>query len=166
MKLSFITLQVRSECCNMQCSDIRNEFIYVVRDKTSADSDMAFIKIAVTDEIEALLWQSKQLDDGVESPFVVHRKPFRDRREWIEGKPHWTYVNPGYLSKAFAKARDISGHYDELDSNERPSLHEVRGLGGRTYVETGVMTEEKVSNLMTHADRKTTEIYLEKGIAP
>jgi len=35
--------------------------------------------------------------------------PNRERREWTEGKPHWTYINPEYLSKAFAKARDLSG---------------------------------------------------------
>ena len=163
MELSFVTLQGRSECCNMQYSDIRGGFIYVIRDKTSADSEMAFIKIAVTDEIDALVRRSRQIDGGVVSPYVIHRTPFRNRREWTEGKPHWTYVNGEYLSKAFAKARDVSGHFDDLDANERPPFHEVRGLGGRTYVETGALTKDEVSSLMTHSDKKVTEIYLEKG---
>jgi hypothetical protein len=47
--------------------------------------------------------RSRSLDDTV-SPFLIHRRPDSLRREWIDPKPHWTYVTPDYLSKALAEA--------------------------------------------------------------
>jgi len=49
-----------------------------------------------------------------------------------------------------------------LDAPQRPSFHEIKGLGGRVYEEFG-MSKDDIQRLMTHADKKTTEIYLDKG---
>jgi len=163
MELSFITLQGLSECCNMQYADIRGGYLFVIRDKSSSDSDMAFIKIAITADLEDVIRRSRQLDGGVVSPYLVHRIPARERREWTEGKPHWTYVNPDYLSKTFSKTRDLSGYCDHLDSRQRETFHEIRGLAGRVYVDQKILTAPQVTALMTHADESTTKIYLEKG---
>jgi enterobacteria phage integrase len=67
-----------------------------------------------------------------------------------------------YLTNALADARDLSGHYAHLADNEQPSFHEIRGLGSRLYEAYGI-EGEAITKLMSHADSKTTEIYLKGG---
>jgi enterobacteria phage integrase len=93
----------------------------------SGESDMAFIKIAVTPQLDEI--RRRSLADGVLSTYLVHRAPDRRRREWTENKPHWTYVQPEYLSKGFAEAREASGLYADMEPPKRPTFHEIRGLG-------------------------------------
>jgi enterobacteria phage integrase len=162
MELSLLTLQARGEVCSMRHADFRDGYLFVIRDKVSAESDMAFIKIKLTDELEELRRRALTLDNSA-SPFVVHRKPARRRRQWIEGKPHWTYVNPGYLSHAFEDVRDATARYDELRPRQRPSFHEIRGLGSRLMRDRGV-PESAIQALMTHAHKRTTQIYLDGGL--
>jgi hypothetical protein len=57
----------------------RNGHLFVIRDKTSGDSEMAFIKIALTEQIEDTSRRSLRLD-GIASPYLVHRAPDRTRR--------------------------------------------------------------------------------------
>ena len=106
----------------------------------------------------------RSLADGVLSTFLVHRAPDRCRRNWTEGKPHWTYVHPEYLSKAFAEARGASGLYANMETAKRPTFHEIRGLGARIYRAQGT-PEAAIQALMTHAHRRTTQIYLDRGAA-
>jgi integrase len=163
MEQSLITLQAREEICRMKVADdYRDGYLFVIRDKVSGDSDMAFIKIKLTDDLEELRRRSLTLDDTV-SPYLIHRAPARRRRRWIEGKPHWTYVNPDYLSKAFARARDSLDAFKKmLPARTRPTFHEIRGLGARILRARGV-PEASIQALMTHAHKRTTEIYLERG---
>jgi integrase len=166
MEQSLVTLQARQEICNMRHADYREGFLFVIRDKVSGDTDMAFIKIRVTPELEEMRRRSLKLDDTA-SPYLIHRKPQKERREWIEGKPHWTYVNPQYLSKAFELARDSASDksgrlYGHLSAKERPTFHEIRGLGARLCRSQGV-PEAAIQALMTHANKRTTQIYLERG---
>lgn len=162
MEQSLVTLQGRSEICNMRHTDYRDGHLFVIRDKVSGDSDMAFIKIALTEELEDIRRRSLKID-GIVSPFLVHRAPDNRRRDWTEGKPHWTYVNPDYISKAFAEARDQVEHFKTMmPKRRRPTFHEIRGLGSRLYLEQGI-PESAIQALMTHANKRTTRIYLEGG---
>lgn len=162
MDQSLVTLLARTEICNVQQAHYRDGWLYVIRDKTSAQSDMAFIKIAITQQIEEI--RRRSYLDALASPYLIHRKPANDRREWIENKPHWSFVNPPYLTKAFAAARQAAGIYEHLDPLERPSFHEIRGLGSRIMLANGI-DAKVIQFLMTHSDPKTTEIYLEGGAA-
>jgi len=121
---------------------------------------MAFIRIALTPQLEEI--RRRSLADGVLSTFLVHRAPDRRRRNWIEGKPHWTFVHPEYLSKALAEAREASGLYGDMEPAKRPTFHEIRGLGARIYRAAGTL-DAAIQALMTHAHRRTTQIYLDKG---
>jgi integrase len=162
MEQSLVTLQARKEICNTRYSDYRDGWLYVIRDKVSGESEMGFIRIAVTPQLDEI--RRRSLTDGVLSTYLVHRAPKRRRREWMEKEPHWTYVNPSYLSKAFSKAREACGLYANLEPAKRPTFHEIRGLGGRIYAAQGT-PEAAIQALMTHAHRRTTQIYLEKGVA-
>jgi len=161
MDASLVTLQARNEVCHMRHTDFRSGHLYVIRDKVAANSDMAFIRIGLTPELEEIRARARQLDDVV-SPFLIHRTPARRQRRWMEGKPHWTYVEPSYLSKAFADARDQVERFTALPERERPTFHEIRGLGSRLYRKLG-MTKDAIRALMTHSHERTTEIYLELG---
>lgn len=161
MDISLVTLQSRQEICNMRHADFRDGHLFVIRDKVSGDSDMAFIKIALTAQLEELRRSSLALDSAL-SPYLVHRTPARRRREWVEGKPHWTYVNPSYLSKAFEAARDRTRRWAALAPRQRPTFHEIRSLGARVYRGAGI-PEKAIQALMTHANERTTQIYLERG---
>jgi integrase len=163
MDMSLVTLQARREVCGIQHSDFRAGFIYVIRDKVAGDSNMAFIKIRVTAELEALQSRARKVDD-VASPYLIHRRPARLQRRWMKGKPHWTYVNGRYLTQAFAEARDKVDRFKVLPERERPSFHEIRGLGGRLSKAKGVAKKD-IQSLMTHSSPRTTEIYLELGPA-
>jgi integrase len=162
MEQSLVTLQARKEICNTRYSDYRDGWLYVIRDKVSGESEMGFIKIAITAELENI--RSGSLRDGVLSTFLVHRAPARRQRRWMRNKPHWTAVNAEYLSKAFAEAREACGIYAHLEPPKRPTFHEIRGLGGRIYESQGTPPAD-IQALMTHAHRRTTQIYLEKGVA-
>lgn len=166
MDCSLVTLQARREVCNFQHPDFRDGFLFVIRDKTAADSAMAFIKIRLTPELEALQARSRQLVDrkgnAIASPYLIHRRPDRMQRRWTAGKPHWSYVNEDYITQLFADARDKVARFKELPERERPSFHEIRGLGGRLYQAKGV-AKEAIQALMTHSSPKTTAIYLERG---
>jgi integrase len=71
-------------------------------------------------------------------------------------------VNPQYLSKAFEAARDRSERWSTLKPRERPTFHEIRSLGARLHRAAGI-PETDIQALMTHADQRTTQIYLERG---
>ena len=162
MELSLLTLQSRKEVCGMRHEHFRNGHLYVIRDKVAAESNMAFIKIRLTPELEALRGRALKLDNVV-SPFLVHRKPDRRQRRWMEGKEHWTYVNERYLTRAFGEARDQVERFAALPERERPTFHEIRGLGSRLHESRG-RPRKDIQELMTHSDPKTTTIYLERGV--
>ncbi|HEX5461868.1 MAG TPA: hypothetical protein VFX20_18030 [Steroidobacteraceae bacterium] len=169
MELSLVTLQARGEVCRMRHDDFRDGWLYIIRDKVAGDSDMAFIRVAITPELEALRARALRLD-AIASPFLVHRRPERMQRRWIAGKDHWTCVNPGYLTDLFAEARDKVPRFAELPERDRPPFHEIRGLGGRLMkarlIAGGVRrsdAELAVQQLMTHSNPRTTQIYLEHG---
>jgi integrase len=80
----------------------------------------------------------------------------------MEGKLHWTYVNERYLTRAFAEARDKVERFAALPERERPTFHEIRGLGSRLHESRG-RARKDIQELMTHSDPRTTMIYLERG---
>lgn len=157
---SLITLQSRQEIVSMRLSDYRDGWLYVVRDKVAGDSDMAFIRIAVGPQLEDI--KRRAMADGVLTDYLVHRRPERDRVADRVRRPHWAAVRPEYLSKAFQAVRDATGRWASLPARARPTFHEIRSLGARTYRALGY-PEQYIQVLMTHADKTTTAIYLAGG---
>ena len=54
MEQSLVTLQARKEICNTRYSDYRDGWHYVIRDKVSGESEMGFIRIAVTPQLDEI----------------------------------------------------------------------------------------------------------------
>jgi enterobacteria phage integrase len=161
MDLSLLTLQSRSEVCNMQHDHFRDGFLYVIREKVANQSEMGFIRIPEGGELAALRQRARVLDHTI-SPYLVHRAPVKRKRRDLKNLPHWTYVRPHYLSQCFLEARDATGLWSHLDALERPSFHEIRGLASRLSRARGV-SKGDIQALMTHSNPKTTAIYLEGG---
>lgn len=161
MDLSLLTLQSRREVCAMKHEHFRNGHLYVIRDKTAADSDMAFIRIRLTAELEALQARARTID-AIVCPYLVHRRPDRMQRRWLDGKDHWARLNEDYLTRQFAAVCERIPRFAALAERQRPTFHEIRGLGSRLHRLRGTAVED-IQALMTHSSPETTQIYLELG---
>lgn len=160
MEQSLITLQARTEICAMRTSHYRDGWLFVIRDKVAGDTDMAFIRIQITEQLEDI--KRRAMADGILTDYLVHRRAQQDRPQYRGNRPHWAAVMPAYLSKAFRAVRDATGRWDGQPALSRPTFHEIRSLGAREYRKAGY-PEEYIQGLMTHADPKTTQIYLAGG---
>lgn len=157
MEIALVTCQARAEVCAMRKSDLRDGWLYIIRDKVAADSDMAFIRVRETPTIRDI-W-TRAWEDGLACPCLVHRRPLSMRPQHLKNKAHPFAVEPDFVTRAFGEARDAAGVAAQLSPRQRPTFHEIRALGGRLYRKAG-WTRDQVQALMTHADGKTTEIYL------
>ena len=157
MQQSLITLQSRQQIVNTRYEDYKDDgFLYYIRNKTAGDTDMAFIRIKITKEIDQI---RRRALDNVISPYLVHKSPLRRDPKKISKKPHWTYIYPEELGRAFSKARDKTGIFENWLPEEKPGFHEIRSLGGRLY-RADSYQDKYIQELMSHTDMKTTEIYL------
>lgn len=158
MDLSLITLQGRMEIINVKYSDITDDHIHFIREKTKDQTEKAFIRIQLTKQIKDIITRCRLRDNHI-SPHLISREPERRVRSVMNERGHWTQILPDYLSKQFKKYRDECGFFDKLNPEERPTFHEIRALGGDMYIEQGY-SKEYVSMLMGHTKVQTTEIYL------
>lgn len=164
MDISLITLQSRNEIHSIQDSSVRDGWLYFIRQKTSAKTDMAFLRIPLTEELRDLRRQSRAI--GPPCPYWVNRIPTKQRRQANNNKLHRFAVTPDYITKTFKAVRDNEKNqvlvkmFADLKTEERPTFHEIRSLGGRIYRELGHSTEY-VSALMAHTSKKMTEVYLD-----
>lgn len=150
MDLSLITLLRREDIVSLRFSDVRDDFLWVVPQKTEGTS-LVKLKINIDGQLATLLWQAR---DSVASPFVVHRLPDRARPsdKRAHARLHHTQVMPEQLTRAFQDAREAAG----VAGDHPPSFHEIRSLGGALVRDAGWTTEE-VQTLMGHASKSMTE---------
>lgn len=157
MDLALITLQGRYEVVHARFDDEKDGYWHIIREKTKDQTERAFIRFPVGDNLRKLLDRCRKRP--ILSPFVVAKKPESRNREQIKTKEHWTQILPDYLSKAFQKARDECGFFDAMPPAARPTFHEIRSLGGDMYIEQGY-SKEYVNLLYGHTTIKMTEHYL------
>jgi len=162
MDLSLQTLLRREDIVSIRRrEDVRDGFLFVVPGKTEGSTNVR-LKIPISPPIQAIIDRSS---DGVVSPYVVHRLPDRARPRELRAvdRVHHTQVLPEQLTRAFAKARDASKAFD--GSENPPTFHEIRSLGGALYRETG-WSLQQVQALMGHASETMTKLYMEGHEAP
>ena len=153
MDVSLLTLLRREDVVNLRFSDVRDDALWVVPGKTEESTGLR-LSIAMTPDLSALLSRCR---DDVASPFIVHRLPARIRSSGnrAEGRLHHTQVLPEQLTRAFADARDTAC----IKSDNPPTFHEIRSLGGALLKEAGWSTEQ-IQALMGHSAPSMTEHYL------
>jgi enterobacteria phage integrase len=179
MEIALVTGQGRYEICNMKHADFRDGRLFVIREKVAGETVASRVKLGITAELEEFRLRSVRMMTNNMSPYIVHREPSQGRNQHTFSKwrhksirhsdqtigragKHETYVIPGYLTKAFAEARDEAHVYDHLPSGEKPSFHEIRSLASRIMKELGI-DRDKIRAMLSHADQSTTQIYLQDG---
>jgi integrase len=150
MDLALVTLQRRNDVARMKFDGVRDSRLYVVQEKTDK-YDSGYLSIAVGPTLSKII---KRCRDDLASPYMVHRKPQRKVKERA-GLDHWTQVSPPMLTRAFSTARDECGLFDSVDTEARPTFHEIRALGIKLYRDQGLDPQK----LAGHASAKMTSNY-------
>ncbi|MEB3754893.1 phage integrase Arm DNA-binding domain-containing protein [Acinetobacter sp. MD2(2019)] len=131
--LAMLTAQRRSDILKMKWSDIRDGYLHVVQQKTTEESDDEFetlegagyIRIKITPELQSIL---DRCNDGVESPFIIHRVPDPRGRHSSGTREHPTQVDLKYLTYVFKNVSNESGAYPKYSTSQMPTFHEIRAL--------------------------------------
>jgi len=159
--IALYSLQRRGDLVSLHIDnhiDKSKKTIRVLQEKTKNYANPVFIEISAGDS----LWRA--IDSSIKSdilcPYLVHFHPVRIKASDRKAKPHPFAVLPDYLTKAFKKYRDLSGAYDYLEPNERPTFHSIRALGIMLYFKAG-FSIDYIMSLAGHADEKTTQLYIE-----
>lgn len=150
MDLGLLTLQRRFDIANMQFSDIKNDYLYVIQQKTKKHGASAHIKIKIGDELQQVIERCRS---NIVSPFLVSRIP--ERLMPSQNRNHFTQVSADYLSKKFSEARDKCSLFQNMPEEKRPTFHEIRSLGIKLYEDQGIDAQK----LAGHTDRRLTENY-------
>ncbi|NBA95550.1 tyrosine-type recombinase/integrase [Pseudomonas sp. R5(2019)] len=148
--LALITAQRRGDILNMRFEDIKDGFLYVVQSKTEKASDAGWLKIKITEQLNAALARCR---DDILSPYLVHRRP--ERKKEREGKDHWTKVDERFLTRAFKDARDAAGCYSGWKEEEMPGFHEIRAMSLHLYKRAG----KDGQRIAGHATENMTRNY-------
>lgn len=148
MDLALVTAQRREDVAAMRFSEIRDNRLHVIQQKTGA---MLSIPLSLTLPSVGL-----RLGTVVDRCRLVSRSDFLissgKRKNSQDGSIH-----PDGLTKKFVAARNLTG----LKFSENPpTFHEIRSLSGRLYeAEYG---KEFAQKLFGHKSEKMTEMYLDK----
>lgn len=153
LDLAIVTLQRRGDLVGMRYDDIRDGRLYVEQGKVERHGT-GRIAQRIGPQLAEIIARSRT--DDIASPFIVHRRPLRRRREYLDGKEHWTQVEAEMLSREFQRLRDAQHLYDAVPPAQRPTFHELRSLGAALYRDAGIDPQ----HLLGHEDAGMTEHYL------
>lgn len=151
MDLLLVSLQRPEDMVMARYTDESDGRLHVEQQKTGTR-----LAISIGEELRAAIDATK---DGRVCPFIIHRMPRRvkSRDKWHADRRHVMQVFVDQLSRDFRKARDKSGFYKNSDNP--PSLYEIKSLGGARYRAMG-WTPEQIKQLYGHKDMDMTELYL------
>ena len=158
MKLGLMTLQRRGDLVSLKFSDIKEDRLFLIQQKTEKWGVSARLSIGMGPDLQELINRAR--NTGVLSPMIIHRKPHRIPSRDKQKKEHWSAVNPRYLTDAFNEARDKTELFEKMAKDRRPTFHEIRSLGGSLYKKAG-WTTNQVQELMGHTSEDMTEDYLD-----
>ena len=159
MDLALITLQREGDLVKMKYSDIRDGYLYIIQSKTRKHGLAARLKMKIGHGLQEVINRSYTIPPD-DCPYIIHRVPIKNFRS--AEKDHWAQVRGDYLSKLFTKVRDTIPEIASLPSEERPSFHEIRSLGGHLYEQQPNVDRNFVQRLMGHTHEKMTAHYVER----
>lgn len=131
-------------------ADISGSTIKITQGKTGIN-----LAIEMGEEFQNIV--SEYQTNPIASPYLIRRLPDRKVLK-AKNREHISQVLPDYLSKHFAKYRDLAGVYEGMSSKEKPSFHEIRALGSQLYEKAGY-DQDYIQALMGHSSVKMTEHY-------
>lgn len=126
MRIAARSLQRRSDIVNMQWP--KDNILAIVQQKTHAA-----IEIKIGKKLKLAIDKCR---DNTLSPYIVHRLA-KNGSNKAKSKRHPTQVTPDWLTKRFAHIRDLTGFWDGVEDNQKPTFHELRSLGRQVYKKAG-----------------------------
>lgn len=130
--------------------------LYIHRQKVK-HKEAAHVAIPIGKVLKEIIDSSR---DNVASPYIVHRVPDRMPTKMSQYINHPTQVAPDYLSRGFSKVRDKVGVAADLDTDEKPTFHEIRALAAFMFKKRGFDPQAR----MAHSDAQSTKIYTENHV--
>lgn len=160
INVALYSLQRRSDLVSIHSRQINRaeKSIEIFQQKTRNYANPVYIKIMAGDALWSAI--STSLNSGVLCPYLIHYRPQRISKKTRDAKAHPFAVLPDYLSKEFTRYRDLSGAYDYLPREERPTLHDLRALGILMYHKAGY-SKDYIMALAGHANEATTDHYID-----
>lgn len=156
MDFALITLQRRGDCVKVRYDDIEGEVLKIIQQKTEKHGHRAFLRIEIGDGLADVIARSRQIKPLC--PYILHRMPQRKFKGKLD---HWAMITPDHLSKTFAQVRDSIPLFQAMPKEEKPTFHEIRGLGGKLYLDAGY-SDDYVNKLMGHTSQKMTDSYTDQ----
>lgn len=156
MEISLQTTLRLGDVLSLRFDQIQDGYLFVTPSKTKDLPDSINLKIKIGPELAETI--KKARNSGIVSPFIIHRRPKSIQAKHRKNKDHWTQVNPNYVSKEFATARDKSGLFEKYKTGEAPTFHEIRALSAHMYKLQG-RDKGSVQILMGHHSEVMTEMY-------
>lgn len=155
LDLAYYTLQRREDLVMMRFSDIEDDHLFVRQIKLKGHI-AGNLRIKLSPELKEVIARCR---DDTDSPFLIHKEPFKVRQEYLAMKEHASQVKPEALTREFQRLRDEHGVCDELRPEQRPSFHEIRALGAHRCQQNG-WNQDAIQQLLGHASSGTTKKYL------
>lgn len=146
MLLAIVTGQRIGDICNMKFSDIWDDMLHIVQEKTGT---RLAIPLSLRNEVLDISLRDvvSRCRDAVVSKYLVH---FRHTTSQAN---RGDQVSTKTLTSTFKKARDKSCL--AWDEGSAPTFHEQRSLSERLYREQGLDTQK----LLGHKSKKMTDKY-------
>lgn len=161
MDVALRSLQRRSDLTGIHIPshlDLKKNTIRILQDKSRNWEKPVYIEIEMGEELREAVRRCVKSD--VPCPYLLHYRPKRITKQIRESKLHPFAMTNNFLTKEFAKYRDLSGAYDHLPKEERPTFHSLRAFGIYLYKKAGY-PDEYINALDGHADNRMLERYLE-----
>jgi integrase len=164
MNVALYSLQRRGDITELARSQVNTakRTITILQRKSRNWDEPVFIEIEMTggllDAVQDCMMSK------VHCPYLIHYQPKRITKEIREAKNHPFSVTDAHLSKEFTRYRDLSGAYDHIPKEQRPTFHDLRALGSWLYQEAGY-SQEYIQALTGHSNEKMLAHY-QKGHAP
>ncbi|PTY38587.1 hypothetical protein BGP77_11555 [Saccharospirillum sp. MSK14-1] len=164
MDFALITIQRRGDLLDMRFDDIEeapsgDNYLKIVQQKTEKHGERAFLRIKIGRELDEQIRKARQMMPV--SPYIIHHQPKRKVRS--KDKKHWTQIRGDYVGKQFEKLRDVVPEINAMPTEEKPTFHGIRALGGALYLQSGY-SDEYVNLLMGHTTMKMTDHYTDQHI--
>jgi integrase len=164
--LALHSIQRRADLVVMERSsiNIKDNTMTVLQHKSLNYDKPVFIEVDMHPELREVVLQCVEHSMKLRCPYLIATRPERINEQIRNAKLHPFAVTEDHITKQFKKYRDLSGAYDHLEPNQRPSLHDLRALG--IYNITQKYGKKYAQALAGHANVKMTDHYLEGHEAP
>ncbi|MGB0847156.1 MAG: tyrosine-type recombinase/integrase, partial [Thiolinea sp.] len=159
MDIALRSLQRRGDLTRLHRDqiDMQKGTIRILQRKTRNYPNPVYIEISMGDELRAAVQAS--IASGIPCPYLIHYRPQRTTQKRIYAKDHPFSVTDDTLTKKFSKYRDESGVYSHIPSGEKPTFHDLRGLGSYLYEKAG-FDKNYIRALTGHASEAMLNHYI------